>query len=103
MLLVLTLFQAARPILNVRLTQLIVDRVAHGQAATALVRLLVLYLELYLSTAALAPGLNPVQALVPERVMSQASLWILLRVDALPELFPFEAPALRDGAVSVSR
>jgi ATP-binding cassette subfamily B protein len=95
-LLVLTLLQAALPVLNVRLTQLIVDSVADGQTASSLVALLVLYLALHLSTAALAPGLNAVQALVTERVMGQTNLWILSRVNALSDLSPFEEPALHD-------
>jgi hypothetical protein len=102
-LLVLTLLQSALPVLNVRLTQLVVNSVANGQAASSLIQLLVLSLALHLSTAALAPGLNAVQALVTERVVGQTDLWILSCVNALPDLSPFEAPTLHDGALSVSR
>jgi hypothetical protein len=94
-LLVLTLLRAALPVLNLRLTQVIVDSLASGQTASSLLALLVLYLALHLSAATLAPGLNAIQALVTERVMRQANLWILSRVNALPDLTPFEAPALR--------
>jgi ATP-binding cassette subfamily B protein len=91
---VLTLLQAALPPLNVRLTQLIVNHLTGVPAAASLSALLLLYLVLHLATAALAPKLNAVQAVVSERLTGSVNLRLLERVNAIPDLAPFEDPAL---------
>jgi ATP-binding cassette, subfamily B, bacterial len=91
---VLTLLQAALPPLNVRLTQLIVNHLTGVPATVSLTALLLLYLVLHLATAALAPKLSAVQAVVNERLTGSVNLRLLERVNAIPDLSPFEDPAL---------
>jgi ATP-binding cassette subfamily B protein len=93
---VLTLLQAALPVLNVRLTQLIVNGLAAGHGIAALIVPLGFYLVLHLATAALGPGLNVVQALTSERATGQANLRVMAHVNTFPDLARFEEPALYD-------
>lgn len=92
----LTVVQAALPVLNVRLTQMIVNALASRQAASALFLPLGIYLALHLTAAGLAPTAGIVQALVNERLMGQVNLLLLARVNALTDLSRFEDPALAD-------
>jgi ATP-binding cassette subfamily B protein len=92
----LTVVQAALPVLNIRLTQMIVNGLASRQVASALFLPLGIYLALHLTAAGLAPTAGIVQALVNERLMGQVNLLLLARVNALTELSRFEDPALAD-------
>src|SRR4051794_21520007 len=72
--LALTLIQAALPVLNVKLTQLIVNGLATQQTMSRLIAPLLAYLTLYLTAAGVAPTLNAIQAIINERTVGQVNL-----------------------------
>jgi ATP-binding cassette, subfamily B, bacterial len=92
--LVLTLIQSTLPVLNVRLTQLIVNTLAGKEAASRLLPLVLTYLALLVAAAGLAPALNMLQAVLTERLMGQVTLRILSKINTFTDLSRFEDPAL---------
>jgi ATP-binding cassette subfamily B protein len=94
--LALTLVQAALPVLNVRLTQVIVNTLAVGGGTDRLWMPLLLYLSMHLGAAGLEPTLNAVYGLVTERLMGQVTVRVLGRINSFSDLTRFEDPALYD-------
>src|SRR5256885_1865612 len=76
----LTLVQAALPVLNVRLAQVIVNDLAGRPSASGLIGPLLAYLALHLAGAGLAPTLNAIQAIVNERSVGHVNLRVLGRL-----------------------
>src|SRR5262249_41105033 len=91
---VLTVLQAALPILNVWLTQLIVNYLAARQSAAHLLAPLLIYLAVLLTGAGLAPALSAAEALVSERLTGHVNQLLLARVNTFTDLSRFEDPAL---------
>jgi ATP-binding cassette subfamily B protein len=94
--LVLSILQAVLPVLNVRLTQLIVNSLAAGQDLRGLIAPLLVYLAFHLTAAGLAPAMNTFTGLVSERLTGHVNLLVLSRVNAITDLTRFEDPALYD-------
>src|SRR5947209_20030768 len=84
--LVLTLIEAVLPVVNVRLTQWIVNALAGRTAASHLTELLLIYLALHLAGAGLAPALDTIQALVAERLMGRVNQLLLSRITRFMDL-----------------
>jgi ATP-binding cassette, subfamily B, bacterial len=94
--LVLTVVQAALPVLNVRLTQVIVNTLADGGGTDRLWLPLMLYLGMHLAAAGLEPTLSAVYGLVTERLMGQVTVRVLGRINGFADLTRFEDAALYD-------
>src|SRR4051794_32604261 len=93
---VVTVLQAALPVLNVRLTQLIVNNLAAGKESRSLLVPLLIYLGLLLLAAGLAPAFVTLGGLISERLTGHINMLLLTRVNAISDLSRFEDPALYD-------
>ena len=100
-LLIVTLLQAALPVLNVRLTQLIVNSLASGRDIRGLLVLLFIYLALHLIAAGLAPAFVTLGGLVSERLTGHVNLLLLARMNTIVDLSRFETPALYDDLKTI--
>jgi ATP-binding cassette, subfamily B, bacterial len=102
-LLVLTVAQAALPILLVKLTQAVITELAASPVHSQLPVLLAAYLVLHTAVAVIAPRLSLVHALINERVTEQVNVLVLSRANRLLDLETFEQPGFSDNLTAIGQ